>query len=280
MMRINSFKQVLIHLLFIIILAVAIIMVFFFVFLPKTTNHSETQTVPDLIGVNYEELQGYLTQRNLRYEVLTDSSYSSEYPPNAVLKQNPKSGSRVKENRKIYVSLNAENPPKVKMPNLIDGSVKSAQMVLESYGLILGRIEYKPDLAQNAVLEQRYNGEKIDEGRSIHKGSKIDLVVGDGLGKQTFPVPSVLTMDLESAEFLIIGSNLQVGNILEVQDEDYAPGTIIRQEPPAGGNIRVGEMVDLWVAVGDPEEDGQQGEEKKKEESVFQEMDTRNNREE
>lgn len=239
--------KILINLAIVLALAVALVLSFFYIYLPATTNHGETITVPDLKGMTYDQIGNFLSSRNLRYEV-TDSSFSGDFPPLAVLRQEPRAGSKVKENRKIYVWLNAENPPKVKMPRLIDGSVKNAQMVLESYQLLLGEIQYVPDLAQNAVLEQWYNGKKIAEGTYVPKGSKIDLVVGDGLGNQVLPVPNVLGMEKDEAEILIVGSGLKVGTVIYQTTNETLPGTIIKQTPPGGGNIRIGETVDIWVS--------------------------------
>ena len=244
--RINSIKDVLIHLAIVIVLGLAIFFVFFNIYLPKATNHGETITVPNLQGMAYGELDEHLTKRSLRYEV-NDSTFTSEYPPFTVMKQFPKAGAQVKENRKIFISLNAKNPPLVKAPKLIDSSVKNAQLVLKSFGLELGEIQYKPDLAANAVLEQHYEGKPIEEGTPIPKGSKIDLVVGDGKGEQTFETPNLLGMDLEDAEFVAIGSGLQMGEVNRVKEADKTPNTVLRQIPPAGARARVGEKVDLWV---------------------------------
>lgn len=244
--RINSLKDVLIHLAILIVLAVVITLVFFNWFLPKTTNHGETITVPNLEGITYAQLDEYLTERNLRYEV-NDSTFTTEYPPLTVMKQYPKPGAQVKENRKIFLSLNATNPPKVKMPRLIDSSVKNAQLVLKSFGLELGEIRYKPDLAANAVLEQEYKGKTIEEGASIPKGAKIDLVVGDGKGEQTFDTPNLMGMDLDEAEFVAVGAGFKIGEVNYQKDADRTPNTVLRQIPPAGARARIGEVIDLWV---------------------------------
>jgi beta-lactam-binding protein with PASTA domain len=247
MFKAKSIKDVALHLLLIIITITLLILGFFYIYLPKTTNHGETLTVPDLEGMPFANVDEVLTERNMRYEVQADSSYSADYPPFTILKQYPAAGSKVKENRKISLSLNAANPPLVKMPRLEDGSVKNAQMVLESFGLVLGEIEYKPDLAQNAVLEQMHQGREIEEGTLIHKGSVIDLIVGDGLGNRILPVPDVAGMSLEDAEFLIIGSGLKLGSVIHEFEEGHLPGTIIRQLPPAGESVRIGDVIDLWV---------------------------------
>ena len=241
-------KKIGIHLGIMLIIGLMLMLLFFYYFLPSYTNHGETITVPDLLGLSYDELDDYLSQRELRFEVDQDSGYTPELPPLTVLKQYPTAGSTVKANRKLFVNLNKTTPRKVSMPNLIDGSVKSAQMVLESYGLELGGIQYKPDLAQNAVLEQKHNGELIEPGDSIFQGSKVDLIVGDGLGNQMLEVPALFGMDFEDAEFTVIGSGLRLGSVLEADAVDTLhTGAVVRQIPAAGESIRIGEDVDLWV---------------------------------
>ena len=116
----NSIKDVLIHLGIVLTLGVTILVVFFYMYLPSVTNHGETITVPDLEGIHIDEIDEFLTKRNLRYEVFTDSGYTDEYEPLTILKQYPNPGSKVKESRKVFLTLNALNPPKVKMPDLVD----------------------------------------------------------------------------------------------------------------------------------------------------------------
>src|SRR5689334_5867694 len=79
--------------------------VYFYIYLPGTTNHGESITVPDLTGMKLEELSDFLSQHELRYEI-DDSTYSEEYPPLTILRQYPRAGAAVKENRVIYVSVN------------------------------------------------------------------------------------------------------------------------------------------------------------------------------
>ncbi len=266
-MKINKIwiKSLAIHLSIIIGVGILLLVFFFQIYLPSITNHGETITVPDLEGMTLEELDEFLTKRNLRYEVTEDSGYSSTYPPLAVLKQFPLANAKVKENRKVYISLNAKNPPLVRMPMLIDGSVKNAQLVLRTYDLTLGDIKYVPDIAANAVLEQFYDGEPIAEGAYVPKGAKIDLEVGDGLGNQSFESPFLTGLALEDAQFAIIGSGLKVGNIyyekdgkalveveneegeIEIEEKEIMPGNIFKQKPEPGEKVKLGQAIDVWV---------------------------------
>lgn len=256
------------HVVAMILVGIAVLLIFFWAYLPAVTNHGESITVPNLEGMSLDEMESFLENHKLRYEV-SDSGYTSDQPPLTVLKQYPKSGAYVKEGRKIYLTVQATQPQPVKMPNLIDGSLKNAELVLRSYGLKRGEIIYKPDLAQNAVLEQHYEGKKIKAGTVIPKGSTIDLVVGDGLGKRVFDVPDFTGLDIEDAEFSVVGSGLSVGSIVVKvatddmldkyridSDTDYVniSGKVIRQSPGAGSQVRLGEQVDLWVAAFDKQD--------------------------
>ena len=248
LLRSDSFGHLIKHVVFIGLTGFLLVLAFFYFYLPVATNHGESITVPDIIGLEYSDLEEFLTERELRFEINTDSGYSSEFPPLSVLKQYPEYGQKVKENRKIYVTLNATNPPEVRMPNLVDGSLKNAEMVLESYGLIRGEIIYEPDPARNAVLDQLYEGETIQEGTPIPKGSLIDLVVGDGIGRQIFEMPEAIGLELEEAKILILGSSLSVGDITYVESETETPGTVISQDPEPGIMVKIGQSIDLWVA--------------------------------
>jgi len=227
-----------------------LILFFFYLYLPSITNHGETITVPDLEGMPMEELDDFLVKRKLRYEV-SDSSYSAKYSPLTVLLQFPKAGSKVKENRKIYLTVNSFIPPATKMPDLIDRSLRNAELELSSYELNRGRIILKPSPFENAVLEQRYSGESIDPGTKIPKGSVIDLVVGDGYGTRRFELPSFLGLPIDEVVISIKGMDLRVGSVINEGGSDLEEGFVYKQIPIEGKIVKVGEAVDLWIVPSD-----------------------------
>src|SRR5688500_17647818 len=196
------------------------------------TQHGQTITVPDLTGKKLNDVQRLLESRKLEFVVI-DSSYSAKVKPLSVIEQNPRAGSQVKEKRTIYLTVNALNPPKVKMPDLRDASLKQAQLELESYGLKLGKLTYKPDLALNAVLDQQSKGKSIPPGAMIAKGSRIDLVVGDGLGQTDIDVPNLIGLTLTEAKFVLDGVGLNLGAVVPDNSVDGSQGDAIvyRQVP-------------------------------------------------
>lgn len=264
--REQSWKAFAVHLSLMIILVFGLVLLFFFVYLPSTTRHDQTITVPNTRGMQLADMDEFLKKRNLNYEVY-DSIYDQKYPPLSIYTQYPLPGAHVKEHRKIYLTYVKATPDQTNMPNLIDGSLKNAELILENYGLRRGKITYKPDLAANAVLEQWYNGKKIEPNTPIEKGSKIDLVVGDGLGQRVFSIPRFIGLPVDEADFAIRGSGLNTGSvIINVIDEEklvelvelakeleidtatiIESGAVFQQRPDIGNDIRLGQQVDLWV---------------------------------
>ena len=263
-LQVNSWKDLLIHLGIILVIGCLLLLGFFYWYLPMSTNHGETITVPDVQGVALADLDDFLESRDLQFEVTTDSGFSNSQAPLTVLRQFPLPNSKVKENRKIYVTLNAQNPPLVRMPKLVGGSVKNALLVLKTYDLEHAGTKYVEDLAFNYVLEQRIDGRQILEGEKIPKGSKVELIAGNGLGNQALNSPNLLGLDSESAQFAIVGSGLKIGEIkyekegkavikvvqgdnVSYRKESVAPGSVFKQSPDVGDAMRLGQMVDIWI---------------------------------
>ncbi len=192
-----------------------------------------------------DKLGEVLGERNLRWEV-DDSSYSEKYPPLTVLKQFPHAGAKVKENRKIYISINRVSPPTVPLPNLVDRSVTNAEAVLKSNELKRGQIELVSGPFLNVVQGMKFDGRPIEEGTKVPKGSTIDLVVMDG-GAKSFQAPNVVGYSFEDAKIPIFGTNLNLGTIHLVGDTTGVEPIVLKQKPEAYETIKVGDIVELWI---------------------------------
>jgi beta-lactam-binding protein with PASTA domain len=229
---------------------------YFYIYLPSSTCHDCSITVPDLTGMKYEELESFLSDHDLRYEV-EDSVYHEEYEPLTVLRQFPKAGAIVKPNRIIYVSVNPVMPPMVPMPDLANPNNTTsrigAEAILKSNGLKRGKIIQRPHPDLNLVLEMRYQGKMIAAGTRIPKGSVIDLVVGDGNGASDFVLESLLNDTYDMAEYKLRGWDLRLGQVFVHPEGDTIHGNYIvyKQYPPAGDSVRRGDQIDLYIAAKD-----------------------------
>jgi beta-lactam-binding protein with PASTA domain len=242
----KSLGHLIIHVLIIAALFFGLLASFFYFYLPSATKHGESITVPKLTGMTVEELEEFLSSRNLRYQI-NDSTYVSGVKPHTVLSQHPLEGSKVKDGRKIYISVSAVNPPKVKMPNLIDLSLKSAEMMLKGYDLVLAGTQYVPSPYSNVVIDQLVEGKHIEHGTPVAKGTKVTLLIGNGTGTEEKEVPELIGMPLDEARVLLAGIGLTISEKSDPESPE-PDGTVTRQKPAAGEKLKSGEIVDVWVA--------------------------------
>jgi beta-lactam-binding protein with PASTA domain len=218
------------------------------------THHGQTITVPDLTGLTEEEVEDVTTSRHLRFEVI-DSVFSTEMPRGTVIKHNPSGNSRVKKNRKIFLTMNAVNQEMVAMPQLVGLSFRQARLAMQNAGLIQGTIEYRPDYAKNNVLQQKHNDSVIKEGTEITKGSVIDLVLGMGLSSSTTRIPNLVGTGLEEAMEIIARYYLNLGAVTydeSFQEAKDSSGAFIWRQYPEFDEFRrlnLGMEMDIWLSL-------------------------------
>lgn len=227
-----------------------VVLAFTYKWLHTYTNHGETITVPDIRGLQVQELDEFLQYKSLNYKIADSSVYDVSKAPGTVIEQDPEPNAKVKENRTVYITVTRNIPPKVKMPNLVDVSFKQASAILESFGLQLGETIYQPDLAKNAVLEMQIRGKTLNPGTMVSKGTKIDLLLGDGYGSTKVEVPDLTDLNLSEALFVLKGASLTPGSIVfsgEIKDSSRA--IVYKQIPEADGltTISQGEVVDIFL---------------------------------
>jgi hypothetical protein len=190
------------------LLAVSAVGLFFW--LDSYTQHGITVEVPDFSGLKVDEIEAFTDTMDMDFEVI-DSLYSTDFPRGTVAEQEPQAGLNVKRGRTIYLTVNALLPKQVTMPNVQNLSLRQAKAVLESVGLKLGELEYQPDIAENAVLFQKVDGETVMKGETVFAGTAVNLVLGLGLSNKKVPIPYLLYCKLEEAIDRIQRSSLNLG---------------------------------------------------------------------
>ncbi len=223
--------------------------------LDNYTRHGEDILVPDYSEIHHTKLDSVFEKSSLEYVVI-DSIYEPKMAKGVVLDQNPEASSKVKEGRTIYLTINANNPPMLKMPDVVDLSLRQAIAKLEDYGFALGEKQYVPDLAKDAVLRQEYQGNPIKPGTLLPKNSKIDLILGDGLQDNEVHVPYLIGMSYEEAIDAINVGSMSVGAIvpdktMKPASEDTLNSRVYRQIPDFNPDEMwtVGDPVDIFLTL-------------------------------
>ncbi|QIE59142.1 PASTA domain-containing protein [Rasiella rasia] len=146
--------------------------------LRSTTNHGQQIEVPDLAKRTLGEVEDILDENDLRYVILDSANFNPDYPRFSVIEQLPRAGKFVKEDRKIYLTLNPSGYRKVKIPDVVGKTSRQAEPTLKAMGFKIGKVTTKPHMSDQ-VLEIRHAGSKITPGTELEITSTIDLIIGD-----------------------------------------------------------------------------------------------------
>jgi beta-lactam-binding protein with PASTA domain len=218
------------------------------------TRHGQALSVPDLIGMSIPEADSVLTERELRYQIV-DSVYNANLTRGSIIDQNPSPEFQVKKERTIFLTINAFNPEVISMPNMVGVSLRQARAIVQTAGLTIGKLTYVPDIAVNNVLQQKYNGNVIEEGDSIVKGSQIDLVLGMGLSNEKTAAPDLIGLPFEVAKERITNRYLNLGAVIydaSFEDaEDSINAFVWKQKPEFNEDelMNLGSSVDIWLTA-------------------------------
>ena len=236
-----------------------VLIIIFFLSLQWITGYGKTEKVPSVVGQNAIAAQKILEDKGFQV-ALQDSVYVDSVARLAVVKQSPEADALVKSGRTIYLTINRSLPPLVEMPNLIGFSVRSAEMYLQSLGLRLGEISYKPDMARNAVLEQLINDIAIKPGTKIALGSSVSFILGSGIGGAEIDVPNLVGLTLDQTKSFLATLSLNAGSIISIGTiTDSAASFVVKQNPDiflettpgirTANKIKTGQLIDLYISA-------------------------------
>ena len=156
-----------------------------------STNHSQKIEVPNLEEMTLNEVEKVLEELDLNWVVIDSASYNPKFPDKSVIEQSPEVGDFVKENRKIYLTLNPSGYKNVEIPDLFGKTKRQVTSHLLAIGFrVNSESLYVSDIAKDVVRGLRFKGKDLKAGDKIPKNSLITLKLGDGRGsgryKQNF----------------------------------------------------------------------------------------------
>ena len=215
-------------------ICISVLLFLLFTVLKFATRHNQELTVPSFTGMSVEAARTLAAKSELRVDV-TDSVYIPKMERGDIYKQNPKAGEKVKKNRRILLTINTVTPRTVLMPSLVGFSLRQARAELASQQLRIGKLTYRPDMATDNVLQQKYKGRNIDPGAKIEPESEIELVLGLSQDDNQTYIPDLLGLQLLSAKDMIFDNSLNVGRVIFDESvktySDSISAYIYRQNP-------------------------------------------------
>jgi len=168
------------------------------------THHGEGIALPNLRGMSYAKAIEMMEEQGI-YVVANDTGYNKKMEAGCVLMQTPGAGTKVKEGRTIFVTINSTSSPAVKIPDIIDNSsFREAQAKLTALGFRL--LEPKViDGERDWVYDVQAGGRSLQQGDIVPIETPLTLVIGSGMIGEESEEDMMLDMpdstDLEIDEF-------------------------------------------------------------------------------
>jgi beta-lactam-binding protein with PASTA domain len=198
--------------------------------------------VPDVAGKSLPDAQAALRGRSLGLKV-EDRVYGAQ-PVDAVVRQSPPAGVRVKVGQYVHVAISL-GPQQVKIPDLVEKSLRADRIQLLRSGLQVGEVSSAPipgEPMDTVVLQ--YPAYGAPDASSSH----VDLLVSLGQAPPAYVMPDFQGISLGDAEARLSASGLRLGKLTFATGDEASHGIVASQNPPPGAKVEAGSAIELQVA--------------------------------
>jgi serine/threonine-protein kinase len=172
-------------------------------------------------------------------------TYDEQIPAGVVISSDPKGGEKVRKGGTVTL-LVSRGRQLFAVPKLAGLGQDAAQKLLEQNSLGTGEVsrKYNDEVASGLVVSS-----DPEPGTKLARDSAVALVVSKG--PHPVQVPNFLGQQQDQAVAEL--DQLKLKNKVIKKVNDPAPaGTVLGQDPPEGGEARVGDTVTLVVSSGPP----------------------------
>ncbi|MCK4403619.1 MAG: PASTA domain-containing protein [candidate division Zixibacteria bacterium] len=214
------------------------------VIMPLVVHWGEARAVPDLTDLSLEEVEDISKRKGLNLQVLAEV-YDPTKPPGTILSQIPPPNTRVREGRIVKITV-SKGGKTVLVPKLEGISIRQAELLLVHEGLELGEVSWT---SSGSFPEDVVIASTPLFGTSVPHGMSVNLRVSLGIKPDTVVVPDLLGMNLDESKKILREIGLGLGKTKVKVNNDFLPGTILKQSLPPGEKIERGSKINLEVST-------------------------------
>lgn len=209
------------------------------------SGDSEEIKVLNFVGRTFEEAQALAQETGLEI-ARGEDVYSPDQEEGKITSQNPTADSVVSPGKLITVYVSKGKKDGV-VPKIVGKDYKEASEYLKTFGFELGIVKTESStLPENVIIEQ-----SVEEGSTASKGTKIDVTVSDGKGKETVKMPNLIGKTPDEANAIIDTEGLKLGDATYEETTTTAQNLIFWQQYPEGTELEKGTAVSYKVSKGE-----------------------------
>ena len=151
--------------------------------LDKYTRHGESVEIPNVKGLTIEKAQPFFQANRLGIQIV-DSVFNRNAAPGTIVETIPPVGTKVKEGRTIYVTLNSFSSQFLFIPEVKNSSQRSAIALLKSIGFDNIQTKTVPGAYRDLVLGLESKGVSVETGKRVPVTTPLTLLISSGVEEE------------------------------------------------------------------------------------------------
>lgn len=205
--------------------------------------------VPSVVNSTISNAQTMAEKLGIRIEII-DREYSSQIEKDFILKQELESGSIMNRGEVLNVIVSG-GIRQILMPNIVGHASDDAKKELQKEGF-----KVKVEEVYSAVVEGHVERTSLETGTTWDEGTEVIMYVSKGIDPSTIVVedPTYTLEDYTNKLYTDIMDELKKAGISVSPVSEYHPtipeNYIIRQDMPAGSELKVGDSITLVYSLG------------------------------
>jgi eukaryotic-like serine/threonine-protein kinase len=203
-------------------------------------------STPELFGLSQEEAIALLADAGLRVTWSEDGEiYDENVPKGHIVRQDPGAGVYVKRSREVTLTVSL-GPRRIAVPEVRGEALQSAQVALGAIGLKTGQV-------LNVLSEDAPGGAVVAvqpaTGERVQMGAAINFLVSNGTVGEVYVMPDLVKLNYEGVRNFFETRGFRLGRVSYESYDGVAPGTVLRQFPLAGHQLRKTDVISLDVVT-------------------------------
>jgi serine/threonine-protein kinase len=224
-----------------------LLLVFDQVLMPFFVRLGQESVVPNITGLTQEEAETILKGKGLGLRVIGEE-YDLKSPAGTIIYQTPDSASKVKTGRRIKVVL-SRGGEKASVPQLIGMTYRQAELALDNRGLRIGNPVY---VSVDSLPRDEVIASFPSAGTVVPLGMEIRVLINQETDTlEIIKVPKFKGENIREVSSEIEKIGLKLGKIEYKVKNKLLPGTVLKQIPKEGAEVRKGSIVELEVSTTD-----------------------------
>ena len=230
----------------IVCIALAILGILYFLysyFISDLFTKAEEDTVPNLIGENYDTLD---KSKYPNFKIEVGQWRASDEESGTILDQSPDPGRTAKVGTTIELTISSGSEEN-RMPDLVNMTLAGAQTTLNTMSV---RVTIQPVYeTSNDVTDGYVIRTEPAKDAPLTDGQTVVIYVSQGTAAETTRIPALVGLPVEVAKELIEKAGLSTGSATAVES-DLPEGTVTFQSVDAEEEVRKGTVINLQISRG------------------------------